>query len=110
MEIQRNNNKSKTKHNWLGMNAVMPSLDKNKEGIAQEKCICHRSRGLITCNSCQKSFMGRIAERCPEHPEVIDCKILRCISIKLHSLSALSRLSILWMHVIAHSVELLQII
>lgn len=71
MEIQRNNKKLKAKYNWLEKKREMPSLKKKNEEIDKQSCICHRSRGLITCNFCKKSFMGRIAERCPEHPEVI---------------------------------------
>lgn len=71
MEIQRNHNKSNAKYKWLEKKNVMPSLKNKNEEIDKQSCICHRNRGLITCNSCQKSFMGRIAQRCPEHPEVI---------------------------------------
>ncbi|KAH8405055.1 hypothetical protein KR222_007024 [Zaprionus bogoriensis] len=70
MEIQNNNNKSKAKYMWLGRNYMMPSLGEKKEENSANSCICQRKRGLITCNSCQKSFVGRIGERCPDHPEI----------------------------------------
>ncbi|KAI8041512.1 hypothetical protein M5D96_005777 [Drosophila gunungcola] len=34
-------------------------------------CICERSReNVIVCSRCKQSFVGRISQRCPKHPEV----------------------------------------
>ncbi|XP_016999302.1 uncharacterized protein CG13380-like [Drosophila takahashii] len=34
-------------------------------------CICERKReNVIVCNRCNQSFVGRISQRCPKHPEV----------------------------------------
>nr|XP_017101620.2 uncharacterized protein CG13380-like [Drosophila bipectinata] len=33
-------------------------------------CICDRKRNVIYCNLCKQSFVGRISQLCPKHPEV----------------------------------------
>ncbi|XP_016975125.1 uncharacterized protein CG13380-like [Drosophila rhopaloa] len=34
-------------------------------------CICERKReNVIVCSRCKQSFVGRISQRCPKHPEV----------------------------------------
>ncbi|XP_043950932.1 uncharacterized protein CG13380 isoform X1 [Drosophila biarmipes] len=34
-------------------------------------CICDRKReNVIVCSRCNQSFVGRISQRCPKHPEV----------------------------------------
>ncbi|XP_017058907.1 uncharacterized protein CG13380-like [Drosophila ficusphila] len=38
---------------------------------ATKFCICERKReNVIVCNCCKQSFVGRISQRCPKHPEV----------------------------------------
>ncbi|KRK01948.1 uncharacterized protein CG13380 [Drosophila yakuba] len=34
-------------------------------------CICDRKReNVIVCSRCKQTFVGRISQRCPKHPEV----------------------------------------
>ncbi|EDV94265.1 uncharacterized protein CG13380 [Drosophila grimshawi] len=64
-----NFNKDNKSKKYLRQLAVSKKVsDARQEGL--ENCICNRKRGLIFCASCQKSFMGRTAERCAAHPEV----------------------------------------
>lgn len=68
MEIQSGNGKSR-KYSWLSAPSSF-SAYKKSEASCLESCICQRKRGLIVCTCCQKSFVGRIGERCIAHPEV----------------------------------------
>ncbi|XP_062131842.1 uncharacterized protein CG13380-like [Drosophila sulfurigaster albostrigata] len=70
MEIQQD--KLKSKYCWAGktVTAIRPIKSGQENSATGGDCICARKRGLISCVCCQKSFMGRIASRCPQHPEV----------------------------------------
>ncbi|XP_030568811.1 uncharacterized protein CG13380-like [Drosophila novamexicana] len=68
MEIQSGNGKSR-KYSWLSAPSSF-SVYKKSEASCLESCICQRKRGLIVCTCCQKSFVGRIGERCIAHPEI----------------------------------------
>ncbi|XP_020817471.1 uncharacterized protein CG13380-like [Drosophila serrata] len=38
----------------------------------EKLCICERKRDdLIVCSRCNQSFVGRLSQPCPKHPEVI---------------------------------------
>lgn len=37
---------------------------------AYKYCICERKRSVIFCNHCKETFVGRISQQCPKHPEV----------------------------------------
>lgn len=41
------------------------------DGEIEDGCICYRPIVTLICTACQKTFRGRVAEKCLKHPNVI---------------------------------------
>ncbi|XP_030373195.1 uncharacterized protein CG13380-like [Scaptodrosophila lebanonensis] len=56
----------------ITIHKIVVTSDETKDQLRkdQHQCVCERKRQNFCCLCCRNTFIGRISQRCPVHPEV----------------------------------------